>query len=1261
MLIEKKYFGGPQGSGNFDDAFFAVGPNSWVNMENCRTLTTDGGQTGVVQSIGSTILIPNTSHAVNSGDIEIGSAVDETRNRVIYFMWNPSGNHYICSFDVDSNSIQTVLQDSQVTGGLNFDKDHLIHSTRVENGCVYWTDNLNIPRRINIDAGISANLVVSAPFHSAPPNVTFTLPLPPAPPQSQLILSYLHLLSTVSASVSLDWSNYPTVSFPQVVVNGIAAYFTANGISPSNYSLTIAGNSIILSLGPVFHWPNGDPVINTAIVTLQFLPSSVTPYTIPVSQSVISWARRQPGMAPGITKQFQSSPPVPVNQIDKEAFLFAFRYIYRDYETSTLSSWSYLANFNSTDQTFNRIAAFLPLNEKIDQDVIQVDLVVQYLIGEVAFVINSWRRSVAADLAAINTHNAGTTALTYLFYNDQTGIALDSAYTAKPFDSIPIKAETIEMAKNRAFMADYTIGYTTPLSSSLAYTTSNVVYTPGGSTSIVGEWFFIGYSWPPNSYSHYIIRTTIPIFTSDPSHAYYYYLWIAGTVPPFPSVVNGSDLLYMGFDGPSSMNSLISHFGETGGAFFSPIFIGLIDESKSSTINPASPIVTGFLGRAFKTYASYQLAIHFKDNYGAECGAYTNASLIVNIPDALGITPGSYTFVNAINWTLNNTNALAEIPDWAYYYSVDITKCLRTRFFQQALGTIIYAAKDPSNNYTFTTTVYSSTLAGVAIDLTTLNSYGQGYVLSVGDEVRLFVNNTFYNLAIIDQAAQYIICQLANVGSLSSVEGQFEIFTPYKRLVNEPFFEIGQVIPVLNPGTNTRAYTFLSGTISGDISLLQRQSGSITNITEAMSPNDKFYKLWFTDAGRSIIIDYIGQKTKSNDICFSNTFIPGSQDNGLSTFDALDTKPVYPECGPIHKLQLTSKVGGEQGSIMLAICEQETASLYLGESQLLAAVGNANVAISDNVIGTVNVLKGSFGTTNPESVTEFRGNVFWVNVSNGKVIQYSANGLFPISNYKATKFWKLFCSTYASLSTSQIEALGSRPFIFTCVDPHNWELLVTVPKVLATPPKGYLPDYPNMIYPFDIWDGQAKTIVFKLNADPNHWPGSYRHTPDGMFIIQNKVYGFKSGNLWVYNAVNDLSLTIFGVQYTARIMFPANQVPNRPKVYNNISLESNLKPSLTYFRTEPSLSTFDQYDLPEQASDLLDFDYEVKEGNLYAALYRNKLQPTATGLDLNGLLTGEEIRALSLLVLLEFTTAVSYGLNLRFVNLNYQISGGHST
>ena len=1145
MLYEKKNFGNPQnGGGDFDSAFYSVGPNNWINGSNIRTLTTDFGETNTVESIGANVLKNNPflSPGVN---IFIGGAVDEANGRFVTFVWNESGLGGIYAYMVNTEAWFIVLLESDVIGGFNWEKNRYIHSARIINKCVYWTDYFNEPRRVDIEAGIKLY----------------------------------------------------------------------------------------------------DPSFDTKEL----------PYSTPISQSVISIIRRQPGLPPIQNKVYQTSPTIESNQVALGAGTFAYRYQYRNYETSTLSGQSTLANYNADGSNYNRIDVSIPFSEKIDQDVIQIDLVYRDLNSDIYSIIFSWRKQIAADAAAINAHNAGTAALTYPFYNNLSGIVLDSAYSVKLFDSAPYLSKTLEGAKNRLFQGNYTIGYDTPTETSLSITASQNTFSPSGGGPIVGEWYLLRFlssgipGHPFGTYTYYVLQSTVRIFGTEPLAPIYIYGYSATVVPPYPPSVNSSDLTFLGSTPQAAAYSLIPAPGFT-------IVLNYTDQSQASVIITGVTPPSSVLSTAFKSDAFYQVSISFKDNYGRESGVLTSPSLLVTTPDT-GLS--NYTYTTFLTWILNNTNALDEIPEWAYYYSINITKCLKTRFFLQSLGVVIYANKDSSGNYTFTTTAYGSDLAGVAIDISYLNTHGQGYVLNPGDIARLYINGNLYVMSIIDQSAQYIICQLMDVGALSAQTGRYEIYTPYKQQSNEPYFEVSQIYTIDNPGTNTRAYSTLTGFIFGDIYLISRTNSSQGYITEAMNINDKHYQQWFTNSGRPNFIDFIGATNKASSICFSNTFIPGSRNNGLSTFEALNTKDVYPECGPVQKLQLTSKVEGEIGSIMLAVCAKETASMYMGETQVMSASANAFVAQSTDVIGTINVLKGSFGTLNPESVCEFRGNVFWVDIINGKVIQYSANGLFPVSNYKATRFWKLFCAQFISMTQAEIESLGSRPFIFSCVDANNWELLISIPKLLEVPPKGYLPDYPSMIYPFDIWDGQAKTMVYKLNVEPNHWSGSYPFSPEGLLSIQNNIFSFNTAQLYEHNS-DIFPCTYYGEPATAKIMCVSNQVPNRPKVYNNTSLEGNLKPTLVYFRTEPSLQEQDRYDLEEQASDLIDFDFEVKEGTLYAAILRNKIQPTSEGIDLNGLLTGNKMRAVTLLILLEFNPEKG-PLELRYFNLGYAVSYGHTT
>lgn len=234
---------------------------------------------------------------------------------------------------------------------------------------------------------------------------------------------------------------------------------------------------------------------------------------------------------------------------------------------------------------------------------------------------------------------------------------------------------------------------------------------------------------------------------------------------------------------------------------------------------------------------------------------------------------------------------------------------------------------------------------------------------------------------------------------------------------------------------------------------------------------------------------------------------------------------------------------------------------------------------------------------------------------------------------------------------SCIEALGGRPFIFTCVDPYHKELLISIPKLSDTPPKGYLPDYPNTIYPFDILDFQAKTVVYKLDMAGRlpHWQGAMTFYAENFCTLQNNLYSFKNGLTYLHNSTESFN-NFYGVSYPSKIMVVSNQLPNVPKSYDNISVEANMKPSFVYF--------YNSFPI-QQSSDLIDSDFRDYEGVYYASMYRNKLIQTATGYSTDGLLTGQKLRNVAMLIMVQFSVNLT-ALNLKFMQIGYTISLGHT-
>lgn len=1125
MPNEKKYLALPESYLDADTSPLGVNPpfppNGWVNAENVRI-----GFTQAIESIGSNLLLSTPAPSVTY--ITIGSEADTVDNRVLKFNYNTIGSeHKIICLYPDTNIEYLVLLSSQVTGGLNFNKNYPIHSIRIVNGLCYFTDDLNQLRRFHIDAAIKMN-------------------------------------------------------------------------------------------NPLF--------VTDAI-----------PYTAPIAPQVITVLRPPPLFPLIITKVNQTSPVLINNFIEDNAFQFSASYYYRNGELSKPSVYSLLAPYSSKTDDFNRIDVVFSISEYIEQDVQRVNILVKYGNENTFYVVKTWDKDIPSEAQEIINHNNGTALLTYPFYNDTVGEAQSESYSITPFDSVPINSESIEVFDNRLGAGNNLEGYDTPNSTSLNAWIVN--QSEGG--ALTGVWVRVDFNDGAGNVHviHYIEISDTRNFYS-----------ISNTFYPNTTVdYSNMTLVASGWSDFYSYLLSIYTFGVT--------FVG-VEGIYIQITNPPSPV--SLIGaRCFKSGGFYKVSVNFFDFGDRKCGI-TGNTLISGVPmgqATLQIPDRSYstiTYVTNINWVLSNTSALAEIPLWADTYSVNITRCLLTRFFlvaqsKNALHSMTYVNRDTSNAYTFSTAAYTSLLTGVGVDITNLQNFGMGYVFSDGDIVNIYLQSdltTVYRLKIIDQSGRWIVCELQDLGTLNdTTNALFQIYTPYIQSINEPYYEVAQKFAVTNAGTSGRQYSVLAGTIRGDVTLLDRGY-----LTENMSPNDKYYLNWYTDRGRPNFIDRIGQQRKETNISYSNVLIPGTRTNGLSSFDALDERNLPQECGAIQRLVLTSKVQDELGVVMLAICYNETASIYIGEVQLYGSNAPSTLAQAPNVIGTINVLKGSRGTRNPEAVIEYRGLVFFPDANNGKWVQYSLNGLDDISDYRTERIWKLWFEKYISLTPQEIEAFGCRPFIFTTIDPYNKELLISIPKLSNVPPRGYLPDYPNTIYPFDILDFQAKAVTYKLETAgrPPHWQSAFTFYAENFCTLQNKLYSFKSGLTYLHNQTNSTN-NFYGVQYTSKIMPVSNLLPQVPKTVNNISVEANMKPSFVYFYIEYPFV---------QSSDLFDYDrnWGTKEGIFYATLYRNKL---STGTALGNLLTGEKMRGTIMFIMLEFSPTTEF-LELRTIQIGTDISHGHT-
>lgn len=270
-----------------------------------------------------------------------------------------------------------------------------------------------------------------------------------------------------------------------------------------------------------------------------------------------------------------------------------------------------------------------------------------------------------------------------------------------------------------------------------------------------------------------------------------------------------------------------------------------------------------------------------------------------------------------------------------------------------------------------------------------------------------------------------------------------EIYRPYQRSDQEVFYGTGATGKVYYPGKSFRAFSpvrasadYLSPgrvfTFPGDVYFRSsfteslpviyyraalsdltsendssRRTSEVTSwqfFAERTNLNIPNYLSWPQVTGRRYIELDQENKTYENSVRYSLARNPLAFFNANSTFLAGDVEDLPQDNGGITKLVNTATTQ-EEGGVMLAISENETASMYIDEAVLAGSQGDRIVGLSSKVIGSVQNLRGSYGCLHAESVVENNGNVYFWSQNKSTPVKYSTNGLEPLSSYNMVTFF----------------------------------------------------------------------------------------------------------------------------------------------------------------------------------------------------------------------------------------------------------------
>ncbi len=192
-----------------------------------------------------------------------------------------------------------------------------------------------------------------------------------------------------------------------------------------------------------------------------------------------------------------------------------------------------------------------------------------------------------------------------------------------------------------------------------------------------------------------------------------------------------------------------------------------------------------------------------------------------------------------------------------------------------------------------------------------------------------------------------------------------------------------RITPVIE--TTYNPYAIISGT---KVKLVRRASSTATS-----------REFWNTSAGKPTVLvsKNLNPTARKNTIRYGGNYVAGTKINNLSSFFALDSADVPVENGEIVSLQRASRLQGN-GTMLLALCQNESAYILLGEQELTQGNNQGILSISSNVIGTIRNLGYNYGLQDKQSSFNYKGNIWWWDNYSKKIIKYNDQGIELVSD-----------------------------------------------------------------------------------------------------------------------------------------------------------------------------------------------------------------------------------------------------------------------
>lgn len=948
----------------------------------------------------------------------------------------------------------------------------------------------------------------------------------------------------------------------------------------------VSGTALI---NGVLHWTDGSNPPRSLIL------STVSTYGTFFVEPMLDFIRIPPTKPATLVGRWVNSNGVDVsyssnktepNSMNDKTYQFIYRYVYYD---DSKSVWSPLTVSMPTGFVSSRVNRIdMTISNAETNNYLYFSKVIKSIeIGFRDSTLLSFKYAVRVPFPT----STGT--VSYSFYNNVAYSVISTNETTKYSDAVPLVAGALSAVDNRVFQGDCTEGFDVDPST---FSASNITYSlpPSGNTITWKMFsdFDIGIVFADRadrrSGVYNLIKAhgtlnkkTIPSFTltgQPPEWATHYQIVRSNNLTK-NWFIQGFIKYYKSSGGTTQ----IVFNGQNGGVYYAPSVGDYV-----MRVNPIlDPDATFFNPPKYKVI-------------GAGVTDIGEATIILD-----GFAEDLVTAIAVEIFTPNT------IKDQLYY---------EIGYMQEI--------KDPG---TSARSFFSNGATAGTVDLASLLS-GDAYQRRLNDATAYHAHTTVS----ITQSAL-----LNPIVAITINNEQFSISSPYDNIqdvatrivaeINESQYYRAEIVYTriniikfylydirqgnLSPGINITTIIGMTED-PGNYSYVQAQNAIILYQFEAMSANDDDLT-WERNIGRPNIVLQDGdrEERRSSLIRFGGKFLADTTINLINSYSFDDQEPL-PGNGGITKL-IAAANNQAEGTILLAVQQNDICSLYIGQTVIKNSGGEQNVAVTDKVIGTVNPLQKLVGTVNPESVVQNNGLVYGFDALRGIVWRYGQDGLNFISDIGMKNFFYLRSQYLISLGTYKC---------YAGIDPFHNEYILTIPNT----------------------DSSLKTVAWSENL--NRWSSFMSYVGEWYQKINTQMVSFLNGALWLHGS-NSVYVNFYGTQYKPQLEMVCNQDPDITKILQIVEQISTthwdcIDIATPQGQSSELLGLFDLSTPNSYPQDFHQYDNTTFVGNVL----RDKNTPAMQSSDYP-LLNGDVIRSETFTVLMENNETTKQ--NLYFVNLMY--------